>query len=204
MLRGMNALARALSILGHPVLVLPLAAWLAQAHGTGAGAAQAAGAPFGGAPAGLAVFGALVMGWCWWQVRRGRWRHVDASGPDERRMLNRFLLVALAGGALLAWRFASAGAALAVGLPLLMVAAALLTTHWCKLSLHVAFATYAAALLWGVGPWATILGLAFCAALAWSRWTLQRHAPRDLLAGAFAGGAAGLLFWRALAWQGGH
>ena len=199
MLRRMNALARALSILGHPVLVLPLAAWLAQPRSAGAGGAQS-----GGTLAGLAVFGALVMGWSWWQVRRGRWAHVDASDPDERRTLNRFLLAALAGGALLAWRFAPAGTALAVGLPLLMVAAALLSTRWCKLSLHVAFATYAAALLWSVGPWATMLGLAFSAALAWSRWTLQRHAPRDLVAGAFAGGAAGLLFWRALAWQGGH
>jgi membrane-associated phospholipid phosphatase len=87
---------------------------------------------------------------------------------------------------------------------LLLVAAALFSATWCKLSLHVAFATYAALLLWRVGPLATALALVFAAALAWSRWVLERHAPRDLAVGALAGGAAGLVFWRALAWQGGH
>ncbi len=189
----MNALARTLSIVGHPVLVLPLAAWLAQARGAGAADAIA-----------LAAFGALALAWSWWQVRRGRWAHVDASAPAERRALNRFLLVALTAGTLLAWRFAPSALALAIGMSLPMVLAAVLMSAWCRLSLHVAFATYAALLLWQVGPWATALGLAFAAALAWSRLRLERHTPRDLAAGALAGGAAGLLFWRVLAWQGGH
>lgn len=191
----MNALARALSIVGHPVLVLPLAAWLAGARG---------GPGSGSTLAGFAGFGALVMGWSWWQVQRGHWTHVDASDRGERRTLNRFLLVALALGALLAWRFAPAPVALAIGLSLLLVLAALLSARWCKLSLHVAFASYAAVLLWRIGPWATALGLGFAAALAWSRWRLERHAPRDLVAGALAGAAAGLLFWRLSAWPGGN
>lgn len=190
----MDALARALSIVGHPVLVLPLAAWLAGARGSpGSGTTLA----------GFAGFGALVMGWSWWQVGRGRWSHVDASGHGERRSLNRFLLVALALGALLAWRLAPAPVALAIGLSLPLVLAALLSARWFKLSLHVAFASYAAVLLWRAGPWATALGLGFTAALAWSRLRLQRHAPRDLVAGACAGVAAGLLFWRLSGWPGG-
>jgi membrane-associated phospholipid phosphatase len=194
MLRRMNAVARTLSIIGHPVLLLPLAAWLAHARDTEAPLVLA----------GFTGFGALVMAWSWWQVRRGRWTHVDASGRSERRALNRFLLVALGAGSVLAWRFAPAAVALAIGTSLLLVAAAMFSAPWCKLSLHVAFATYAALLLWRVGPVATVLALAFGAALAWSRWVLERHAPRDLAAGALAGGAAGLMFWRALAWHGGH
>lgn len=192
MLRSMDALARAVSILGHPALVLPAAVWLAAAPG---------GAP-GQTLAGLAVFGLLVMGWSWWQVRRGHWRHVDASAHAERRALNRFLLAGLALGTLLAWRFATAPVALAIGLSLLLVLAAILSTRWCKLSLHIAFATYAAVLLWRLGPWAVALGLAFAAVLAWSRLALGRHVPRDLVAGAVAGGTAGLLFWPLLGWQG--
>lgn len=188
----MDALARTVSILGHPVLVLPAAVWLAAAPGEAPGQTLA----------GFAVFGLLVMGWSWWQVRRGSWRHVDASAHDERRALNRFLLAGLALGMLLAWRFAAAPVALAIGLSLLLVLAAILSTRWCKLSLHIAFATYAAVLLWRIGPWAVALGLAFAAVLAWSRLALERHVPRDLFAGAVAGGTAGLLFWPLLGWQG--
>ena len=192
MLPTMDALARAVSILGHPVLVLPAAVWLAAAPGAAAGRTLT----------GFAVFGLLVMGWSWWQVRRGSWRHVDASAQAERRALNRFLLAGLALGTLLAWRFAAAPVALAIGLSLLLVLAAILSTRWCKLSLHIAFATYAAVLLWRLGPWAVALGLAFAAVLAWSRLALGRHVPRDLVAGAVAGGTAGLLFWPLLGWQG--
>lgn len=116
--------------------------------------------------------------------------------------MNRFLLFALAFGTLLAWRFAAAPVALAIALSGLLVVAAVLSARWCKLSLHVAFATYAAVLLWRLGLWAVGLGLAFATALAWSRLVLERHAQRDLFAGAVAGGAAGLLFWRLLGWQG--
>ena len=189
----MDGWARTLSRLGHPGLELPVAVWVAAAPGYARG---------GRMLAGFAVFGLLVMGWSWWQVRRGRWLHVDASAHAERRALNRFLLFALAFGTLLAWRSAAAPVALAIALSGLLVVAAVLSARWCKLSLHVAFATYAAVLLWRLGLWAVGRGLAFATALAWSRLVLERHAQRDLFAGAVAGGAAGLLFWRLLGWQG--
>ena len=37
--------------------------------------------------------------------------------------------------------------------------------------------------------------LLFAATVAWSRLALQRHTPRDLVAGAVAGALAGLAFW---------
>lgn len=185
MLRRMQALARTLSIIGHPVVVLPLAAWLASARG-------------GADPrtlAGFAGFGVLIMAWSLWQVQRGRWAHVDASNLRERRSLNLFLLVLFAVGTALAWRLAPREAAWAIGLSLPIILLALLTARWCKLSLHVAFATYAALLLWSVAPWATLLGLGFTVLLAWSRLALARHAPRDIAAGTAAGGLSGALFW---------
>ena len=87
-----HALARALSIFGHPMLVLPLAVVaLALARGERVTAVWSA--------AGFGAFAALVMGYSAWQVRRGRWAHVDASARHERGHLNRFLFVALAAGA---------------------------------------------------------------------------------------------------------
>jgi len=184
-----QTLARAVSILGHPMLVLPLAALvLASGRGDGRDTVWLA--------AIFTLFALLVMTYSVWQVRRGRWRHVDASEHGERRTLNRFLLMALlAAAALAAWR---GPAELAWGLALsaALIAIALLSARWCKLSLHMAFVVFAAALLSHQGAAWALAALAFAAAVAWSRLRLQRHVPRDLLAGALAGALAGWAFWR--------
>ena len=80
--------ARTVSILGHPLVVMPvavLALMVLQGDGRHAGWALA----------GLALLGALIMLFSRNQVRRGHWQHVDASGKQERSSLNRFLLVLL-------------------------------------------------------------------------------------------------------------
>src|SRR3546814_17206887 len=89
---------------------------------------------------------------------------------------------------------------LGVGLALsaVVVVAGMLAARWCKLLLHVAFAMYAAVLLVQLSWLACVAGILFVAAVAWSRLVLDRHAPRDLVAGAIAGLLAGLAFWRLL------
>lgn len=186
-------LARAVSILGHPLLVLPAALMLPAAlRGGDPRTLQAA-------SAGFALFAAFVMGWSWRQVQRGRWAHVDASQQSERRSLNRTLLVLIALGALLAWRaLPSPELAIALALSAGIVAAALLTVRWCKLSLHVAFSIYATGLLWPQGGCVIAACCAFAAAVAWSRLRLSRHRPRDLVAGAAAGLLVAIGYWLAL------
>jgi membrane-associated phospholipid phosphatase len=183
-----QAFARAVSILGHPMLVLPLAALaVAITRGQGKSAAWMA--------LGFALFAALVMSYSWWQVRRGRWAHVDASGTGERRSLNRFLVVALVVSAILAMRYGhDRQLGLGLGLSAAMIAVAMLTARWWKLSLHMAFVVFAATLLWSVAWWAGLAGFACAVAVAWSRLRLQRHLPRDLLAGATTGLLAGIAF----------
>lgn len=184
-----QALARALSIFGHPMLVLPLAVVvIAAGRGDRAAAVWSA--------LGFGVFAAIVMGYSGWQVRRGRWHHVDASANHERDHLNRFLLAALVVGAVLvAWRGTQPVFALGMALSAAVILVAILTARWCKLSLHLAFAVFAAWLLRELGtPW-MLAALLFAVAIAWSRLALHRHAPRDLVAGALAGSAAGAAFW---------
>lgn len=145
---------------------------------------------------GFAAFAGMVMAYSGWQVRRGRWSHVDASHHEERRSLNRFLLLSLLISTALAFRFGLA-AELTLGLALAaaMVAVAMLISHWCKLSLHMAFVVFAALLMMINAPWwAGLVGLCFTAAVAWSRLALQRHVPRDLVAGALTGTLAGIAF----------
>ena len=183
------ALARTLSVVGHPALLLPLAALgLALARGEPRTARWAA--------AGFVALSALVMGYAWWQVRRGRWTHIDASERNERNALNHFLLPLLAAAALLVqWLDGPPPLALGLALSAGIVLVALLGARWCKLSLHLAFAMFAAMLLWKLG-WAWMLAaLGFAGMLTWSRLVLKRHVPRDLFAGAVAGTAAGVAFW---------
>jgi hypothetical protein len=187
-------IARIVSILGHPLLVLPLALLLP--------AAMRGNDPqsLSSMAIGIAVFAALVLGWSWWQVRRGRWAHVDASDRSERRSLNRTLLAMLLIAAALAWRgLPEPGLAVALLFAAGIVAVAILGARLCKLSLHFAFAVYAAGLLWPMGTVAMVAGIIFAAAVAWSRLRLSRHRPRDLIAGGLAGLLAAALYWPALA-----
>lgn len=182
-------LARVVSIFGHPMLMLPVAVLaIALAKGDTRTAAWSA--------AGFGAFIALVMGYSWWQVRRGRWAHVDASATHERSTLNRFLLIALGSGAILAgWQGGQPLFALGLALSAAMILVAVLTSRACKLSLHLAFAVFAACLLRELGLGWMLAALLFAMAVAWSRVALGRHTPRDLVAGAVTGAVAGLAFW---------
>lgn len=183
------ALARAISIFGHPMLALPMAVLaIALVRGDTRTAA--------GSALGFAAFAVLVMGYSRWQVSRGRWTHVDASATHERCTLNRFLLIALTAGTLLIfWRGGQPLFALGLALSATMILVAMLTTRWCKLSLHLAFVVFAACLLRELGTAWMLVALLFAAAVAWSRLALKRHTRRDLVAGAMTGALAGLAFW---------
>lgn len=191
--RMLDRLARVISILGHPLLVLPAALALPAALRDGDGGTLRS------LLVGFAFFAALVLGWSWWQVRRGRWAHVDASQPSERRSLNRTLLVAIAIGALLAWlRSPTPDLALTLALSAGIVAVAMLAVRWCKLSLHASFAVYAAGLLWPLGVVWVGACCVFAGMVAWSRLRLSRHRPRDIVAGAATGVLAASGYWLSL------
>jgi len=192
----MNSLtmARGLSIVGHPALLMPLSVTLAGLQ---------RGAPprdlWLGAAAAIAV--ALIVAlYSLRQVRTGRWSHIDASGPAERLHLNLFLggLLLAASGAL--WLTAhSPVLAAGLGSSGAIVLAALALRRRMKLSLHCAFAAYAAALPWPIGPVLAPLA-ALALAVAWSRLRLRRHTRAEVAAGLAAGALAGLGFNLLVAW----
>jgi membrane-associated phospholipid phosphatase len=189
----LDRLARAVSILGHPLLVLPAALALPTVLRNGDAATLRSILP------GFALFAVLMLGGSWWQVRRGRWAHIDATAPSERHTLNRTLLVAIVIGALLAWFWRSTlDLVLMLTLSACIIAVAILSARWWKLSLHIAFVVYAAGLLWPLGPVAVGAGCGFAGIVAWSRLQLSRHQPRDLVAGAVAGALAAAIYWPTL------
>lgn len=177
-----DRLARSISILGHPLLTLPSAALCLSAVRDPGRVWPTA--------LGFALVAAAVMAFSWRQVRRERWTHIDASRPEERAGLNRALTWLLIAAAALAMLRGMRELALGLALAASLIVAALVLTRWCKLSLHVAFAVYAAGLLWSLSSFAALVACAFAAAIAWSRLTLARHQPRDVAFGAVFGAAA--------------
>lgn len=111
--------------------------------------------------------------------------------PAERRQLNTFLLVALSGASVALalvgqpWQLV-----LGLALPAAIIAVALALSSVLKLSLHSAFAVFAAFLLW---PNAAAVGLLIllAIAIAWSRLVLHRHTVTEVMVGLFVGAIAG-------------
>jgi len=180
--------ARMLSIVGHPALLMPAAVTV--------GASRADSAPRL-LPVALAtaIAVALIVGlYSLWQVRAGRWLHVDASQPAERRQLNLFLAALLGGAAAL---LAVLGQPLPVVLgPVLAALLVLLThllRHWLKVSLHAAFAVFACAMVWP-HPLPTLAAAMLAAGVAWSRLALRRHTGPEVLLGLLLGAGLGAAF----------
>jgi len=178
--------ARALSVIGHPGLLVPAAV---------AVAASGANAPPRLLPVALgsALVVVVIVGlYSLLQVRAGRWAHVDASHPRERSQLNPLLAALLGSTAVLLWAL---GQPLPVALgPLaaaLLVGLAHLLRRWLKVSLHAAFAVFAVALVWPqLGL--TLATAALAAGVGWSRLVLQRHTLAEVLLGLGFGAAFGI------------
>lgn len=187
--------ARVLSIVGHPGLLMPVAVAI------GTSAAELPAKHVQAAVAAAVGIAAIIGAFSLWQVRRGRWAHVDASLPHERRQLNPLvaLLLFAAALALATWGDSPHGAVGAALAGALVVCAQGLRRRM-KLSLHCAFAAYAAGI---VGPGVAGLTLALLAlGVAWSRLQLRRHTRREVVAGLVLGALAGLAFQLAAHWVG--
>ena len=180
--------ARLLSIVGHPGVLMPAAVAI------GSASADLPTAQVRAALAAALAVAAIIGAFSLWQVRRGRWAHVDASQPHERRQLNPFAaLLLLAVALVLAGRGGSAQGAVGAALAATLVLAAQTLGRRMKLSLHGAFAAYAAAIAWPAE--AASLALALLAlGVGWSRVQLRRHTRVEVLAGLALGALAGLAY----------
>jgi hypothetical protein len=126
------------------------------------------------------------------QVRRGSWTNVDASNRSERPLHFAVGIIALAVllGAMLVFR---PGSFLVRGVAgvLIMLAVCAVATRWVKVSLHMAFGALATTTLLSLGSPAGWVLLAVMPALAWSRLELDRHRPAEVAVGLLVGIAAG-------------
>jgi len=185
------AVARSLSILGHPLVVVPVAVATLVLHENTSSAVSIVSMICG--------IAGVVLAFSFWQVRRGHWQHIDASARAERRSLNLFLAIVLFLGAAAAF-YQLPGPGLSLGLLLsgLLIVAVMCVSLWVKLSLHASFAAFAVLLLWPLKLWCVALASLAALGICWSRVVLGRHTIVEVLGGSFLGGLFGACFWLVL------
>jgi hypothetical protein len=181
------AVARWLSIIAHPFVMVGLMVGAAVASRHSAGEAIQS-VFIVGAFTIVPLFVLMVR-----QVRAGVWTNVDASNRSERPFL--YAVGGVGSIALLAYlllaqpqSFLIRGAA---GI-LTMFAICAMATHWIKVSLHMAFASLAATTLLLIGSPAGWVLLPIIPALAWSRLALRRHRPVEVALGTVIGILTGI------------
>jgi hypothetical protein len=179
-----KTIARALSIGGHPLFVLPLAIAVVLAR---AGSDPAAIAWILGS-----VVGALIVSATYvvYRVRRGDWTDVDVSTREQRPRMYAVAIACTGAACAVLWYSGQPapvvrGALAAVVLLMLSAASNQLGV---KASLHTSFSVYAAAMLWTSSLVLGAFGVLLAIAVAWSRIALSRHTSREVAVG-FALGA---------------
>lgn len=181
-------IAKIISVIGHPFVLLSLTVLISAASSAPLGRALT----IGGATVLLTVLPLVFI------IRRkvsaGQWSDHDVSDASERR---NFYPIAIAITALSLAAFYLLGfpRGLLVGMliSLILLLAAMFINRFSKISLHLIFAAYFAVSLLAVSFWIGGAFLLLAAAVGWSRVKLGRHTRAQVLGGALLGAAAGLL-----------
>ena len=176
----LDRVARYLSIVGHPYIVIPASIGaIAILRGGDARAAL-----------GVALAFALVSLVVLFGIRSGRFNDFDVS---ERRDRPGFYVVLTAGTLALGfWHRADPPTFRACMIAGAALAACGVINRWTKASLHTAFSLYAAGLWAAWSLAAGLVALPIAAAVAWSRVRLGRHSSREVLVGGVVGLIAGV------------
>jgi hypothetical protein len=182
------AFARAVSILGHPFVTMPLAiAWALIGNGLSGRITLTVVLSFMASVSVVAVY--AIVG-----VRRGRFTNIDVSKREQRPA---FYAVMIASTLLCAVAF------LYLQLPIQIVrgtfvsaglmTASLIVNYRLKCSLHVAYTVFPLAVVWAQAPlWGRIAGVLFVLLMMWSRVRMGRHSVAETVAGAVLGTIAGI------------
>jgi len=175
--------ARAISVIGHPfatsLMLVLVGVWSNQGNGRAIGAA-------------VAIAVVFVPVWFFMRNRlaTGRWQTIDASAARDRPALFAVGLAAAA-GLILFFLYVAPNAEVARGMTVVvaMLCAAAVMNRWIKLSLHLAFAAFAAVILLKLHPAIGVIALLLLPLLAWSRLKLGRHTAWEAAGGVLLGAA---------------
>lgn len=180
-------LAKLLSVLGHPLLTLPLVALYVS---------------FTQLPARQAIFiatlllGGVVVPIAWYnhrQVKRGRYTNFDVSDRGQRARFYPILigLLSLVSGLLVATH-QPRPVCYAAACCWLLVVSSYGVNRYIKASLHTSLSFFLAGLIYSISPAPGLLMGVFAFLISVSRLILKRHTVGEIAAGGLLGLMAGL------------
>lgn len=174
------SLARAVSIAGHPFVLVPLTVAAASRNWMWT-AVISAGT--------ILPLLAIILR----NVRRGSWSDHDVSRREQRGGLYKVALPLVAVSAILLYAL-DANARMMRGLAAAaaMLLLGVLGNRFLKISMHMMAAAYCGVLIVRLHPASVWLVVPFVAAIAWSRLVLERHTWAEVVVGVAIGAAAGL------------
>jgi hypothetical protein len=172
-----RSVARTISIIGHPFLLIPLAIGYAVSRELPEHqAVRIMGVLF----AWMLLFGAYVVV----QVRRGVWTDVDVSKREHRpRMYLVVVGLGLPGIIALWWGDYPSAVLIGMGSAVALLVASAIINRWIKVSLHAAFSVYAVFVIVSIDGIAAAALLAIPLLIAWSRVAMGRHTRNEVLLG---------------------
>jgi hypothetical protein len=181
-------MARWISIIGHPFVLIILLVLMVLSVRSGGGVALKAAA--------VVLAAGVVPLWffMWRSHATGRWETIDASSPKNRPvaylagfavllMLSLYFFLAVGSSEML-----RGCAALAV-----MLGAAAALNRRIKLSIHMAFAVFTGIISMKIYPGLGLAILIGVPALGWSRLALARHTLREVIGGCVLGVVVGII-----------
>lgn len=182
-------LARLISVLGHPFLLMPLLTGVIAYHFLPPQQALIAEVIALGVvivPAGIYTIA---------RVRAGTWENLDVSNPGDRNQFYGILLPLLTLLAVVAL-IADVPKAISLGVFAIvaLVGTAFAINRWIKISLHTGFAVFVAVTLFSIQSSLGITMLLLAGLVAWSRVVLRRHSFKEVLLGATLGLVIGFAF----------
>jgi membrane-associated phospholipid phosphatase len=181
-------IAKIISVIGHPFVLLALTILVVAASGESPARAAAIGA----VAVSATVFPMLFI--IRRKVRLGKWSDHDVSDARERRNFYP-LMIAILGFSLVVFYLLGFPRPLLIGMliSLAILFAAMIINHWSKISLHLTFGVYFAVSILAVNYWMSASLFVLAVVVAWSRVKLGRHNLTQVLSGAILGAIAGIV-----------
>jgi hypothetical protein len=127
------------------------------------------------------------------RVRSGAWTNYDVSVREQRSGMYPVAMAIAGCTTLILWAIGTPRTVLAgVVATLVLIVIASVVNLWLKISLHTAFAVFTAISLISLGWGVTVAGLVLALAIAWSRLELGRHTWPEVVGGALLGAVVGV------------
>lgn len=182
-------IARWISVIGHPFLLMPLLTGLI---------AYRLLPPKEAMIAELIALGVVIVPaalYTFVKVRKGLWNNLDVSDQHHRSQFYGILISLLALLTIISW-LADVPRAIAMGTTAIfsLVAVAFFLNKTIKVSLHTGFSIFVACVLFLMQPILAVFAFILALAVGWSRIVLGRHTSREVMLGALLGLIVGGIF----------